>query len=86
MTTNSKRVLIVDDDRAFTEFLRQVLVSNNIIVEALTAGAYATSIETLAGLWRDRQLRARCRRAAEETLALAEGARRYQAVYGALAR
>ena len=55
-----------------------------VIVEPLSVAGYAASITACERLWSETDLRHRCRRAAEEALALSDGAERYARIYRAL--
>ena len=57
-----------------------------VIVEPLSAVGYAASIASCERLWGEADLRERCRRAAEEALALSDGAARYARIYQSLGR
>lgn len=52
-----------------------------ILVEDFTVGSYEASIQQLFALLEERSVRHRCRQAAEESLALSEGADRYLRIY-----
>jgi glycosyltransferase involved in cell wall biosynthesis len=52
-----------------------------VLVGEFTAGSYAASVDQLAALLEDGDVRRRCRLAAEEVLALSSGAERYDRIY-----
>ena len=55
-----------------------------VIVQRFEGGEYRKSWDTLVAMAGDAGLRARCREAARDRFALADGVARYRAVYGAL--